>query len=54
MRNSDRCGNSVMAYLKVWWDYIHKVPVVLHANLQCGSHKHYVRRSSIAWFSCYV
>jgi hypothetical protein len=52
--NSDRCRNSVMAYLKVQWNYTHKVAVVLHDNLQRESHKHYVRRSSTTWFSCYV
>jgi hypothetical protein len=33
----------------VWQDYIHNVPIILHDNLQRGSHKPYGPPTSVTW-----
>ena len=42
------------AYVLVQRNYIHRIPVILHENLQCESHKPYCPRNSVSHCSRYV
>ena len=38
-----------MTVIRVWHDYVHKVPVSLHDNLQRQSHESYDPPTSVTW-----